>query len=228
MAERNAWDKIEGKGGETASSYAAFLDYRDMGKRSLRSLLARYEAQKSDETQTEKPPTAKWATLSSWSACYNWVERVAAWDQHVYVQRNAEMLRKRTRVEDDDFNDYERELEAWRRAYERTKQHERRREETVMDPTTGMPMVIITVEMTVADFERLARWRDRVSRRGRRAVGLPETITQANTDVTSGGAAITWETLMSRTQPTIPDDANSFADTDEDQDGRSQTNTDTK
>lgn len=69
-----AWDQ---RAGESNRAYSAFCAYRDMGVRSLRELLKRFQ-QASNGTQT--PPTTRWTTLSTWSTRYNWVERCAIWD----------------------------------------------------------------------------------------------------------------------------------------------------
>lgn len=66
---------------ESATAYAAFIDYCRMGvARSLRALLERYQQQKADESQTQLPPTEKWSTLTGWSVKYQWQERVRQFD----------------------------------------------------------------------------------------------------------------------------------------------------
>lgn len=65
--------------GETARAYAAFRDYAHSGAgRSLRKLLATYEAQ---AAKGQQPPTAKWTTITTWSTRYDWVARVEKWQR---------------------------------------------------------------------------------------------------------------------------------------------------
>lgn len=78
---------------ESKRSYAAFLDYCNMGTgRSLRKLFERYDAM-------ETPPTKSFPTIANWSKNFFWVERAAAWDamqqekaRNAYEQRWREMI----------------------------------------------------------------------------------------------------------------------------------------
>jgi hypothetical protein len=81
------WDKRDS---ESVKAYQAFCDYRDMGTgRSLRALLDQYIKQVSN-----KPPTTKWSTISTWSHKHEWQKRVSAWQieqQHIKDEYNAEL-----------------------------------------------------------------------------------------------------------------------------------------
>lgn len=69
--ERLPWEM---QPGESAEQYAAFCDYRDMGKASLSGLWERYRSGVGPE-----PPTRRLRTLAEWSRAGNWVERRRAW-----------------------------------------------------------------------------------------------------------------------------------------------------
>lgn len=65
--------------GESRAANAALRDYYLMGAgRSLRDLLKEYNRQTADESQTKKPPTLSWGTLSGWSVKHHWQSRIAA------------------------------------------------------------------------------------------------------------------------------------------------------
>lgn len=59
------------------------------GRRSLRDLLAEYVRRSSDERLTDRPPTTKWGTLSTWSLRYDWQIRVAAYDAALIAEDQA-------------------------------------------------------------------------------------------------------------------------------------------
>ena len=66
--------------GESLRANEALRDYAFMGPgRSLRKLLDKYRRQTDDGSQTGKPPTARWKTISDWSRRFTWQERIEAW-----------------------------------------------------------------------------------------------------------------------------------------------------
>jgi len=98
------WDAshpLERCQGESRNANAALRDYALMGSgRSLRKLLARYDGRSADDAQTEEPPTRYWSTLSGWSCKFDWVARVARWDeiQHEQAVREFEAARRADRT----------------------------------------------------------------------------------------------------------------------------------
>jgi hypothetical protein len=77
------WDKQEA---ETAKSYAAFCEYRNMGPSRSFSKLAEIYVEKKYIKTTSKPhqKQAKLSTrirqFATWSSKYNWVSRAESWD----------------------------------------------------------------------------------------------------------------------------------------------------
>jgi hypothetical protein len=98
-----AWERRDD---ETAKQYEAFLDYLHMGPgRSLRKLLARYEAQKADKSRTN-PPTTRINTLGRWSSKNDWQARLEAWVEQQAAERAARLTEHRVCIEENALEDY--------------------------------------------------------------------------------------------------------------------------
>lgn len=89
MAQRRAYDRLPD---ESSKAYDAFVVYRDLGS--------------SRSTDQVSQKTSKGiALIQRWSASYNWVERAAAYDDHIEaearklierdaIRRKADMLKR--------------------------------------------------------------------------------------------------------------------------------------
>ena len=187
---------------DTKASYAAFVDYCEMGvKRSLRGLHERYIQQASN-----KPPTKKWTTISTWSLTGNWQERVQAYDDDQLAQRTAAHQAAITQLIDDELFDYDDQLVKWHELFEATRSYQRhKRYEERDDAGNKTGKIIETVEMNISDWHQLSKWRDDIAKQGRRALGLPDKISR---DEFSGEIEhkLTWEQLIKRdiTDPDSP------------------------
>lgn len=82
------WDQ---RPGETRNAYAAFIAYRDLGRRrSLRKLAA------------ADGRTAN--AFARWNTDHHWQERVEAWDQHLDAERNAAAVEQARTMHDEWMN----------------------------------------------------------------------------------------------------------------------------
>lgn len=102
----------ERRADESPAAFRAFCDYAAMGNggkgRSLRDLLAAYVRQSSDNRLTERPPTQKWGTLSTWSLRHAWVDRASAYDAQIAADeeraRSAIRAARRAELEEADWS----------------------------------------------------------------------------------------------------------------------------
>lgn len=179
MAESNLWAK---RADESKPAHEALMDYLRMGtKRSLRGLLKRYEKQTSN-----KPPTTKFNTLSTWSKKFEWVKRAEAYDKAQQAKQDQLIAAARSKLVHDELADYRKELARFRKV--RDQLHSGEPEvidyQEVVDPNTGT--VTITKTVQVADglgaHRLVTKWRSEISALGRRAMGLPEKITEQHVD----------------------------------------------
>lgn len=161
MAQNRLPDQAEG---ETQKAYTAFLDYCRMGAgRSLRALVQLYR-----EPDAENPPTKHDATVFGWSSRYQWQDRVAEYDKAIAKDREGRLAEKRQEIEDAELEDYGRELMEWRRRFD-----------VLMAAPNGMN----TFEVTA-----LFKLRKEIADLGRRAVGLPEKISDSRVQAEHTGA----------------------------------------
>jgi hypothetical protein len=161
----NLWDKQDK---ETARSYAAFCDYRDMGTgRSLRALHEQYSS-----TFPTKPPTLKENTLFTWSTKNEWQRRVLAWDNEQTRLQTKEFELARTQIIEDELRDYRLQLAKWESVFKATPLHESQHRTTKDGVTTEF------VKIKLSALHQLTRWRDDITKQGRRALGMPEKVTE--------------------------------------------------
>jgi len=158
---------------ENEKQYRAFVDYRDMGvSRSLNNLLGKYRQQTAN-----KPPTKRHRTLADWSTRYDWQVRVEAWD-HAQTKSIEEANAERRRiVQENAWHDYEfirKVIDKKVKLYSDTNY--------VADPNDIRNMIGL---MKQAD--------DYV----RRAVGLPDKISESKSEVAhSGTVGLTWADVV--------------------------------
>ncbi len=138
---------------DTPKSYQAFCIYRDMGgKRTLDSAWQQYQ----DGTKTVS------GYFRQWSIDHNWQERVQAWDGYQDSLRQERKLQKRIEIENNAVSDYDllRKMIDKRKAlYE------------------DMNYKALPIELN----ELLLLMR-RADDYARRAVGLPDKITESKTE----------------------------------------------
>ena len=171
----SAWDRREG---ESKKAYQAFCDYRDMGtSRSLRSLHEQYRKQSLNNAQA-KPPTIREASIFQWSSKHDWQNRVSAWDNHLTSANTQSREDAVNQLIEDELRDYNLQLDKWKEAYKRTPLHE-------VQHITEDGRVF--VKMNHDDLHRMAKWRDEIAKQGRRALGLPDKVTERNVNIR------TWE-----------------------------------
>lgn len=157
----NSW---EWQSTDTDKSFEAFGLYRDMG------------VNRSHESVANKLGKST-ALISRWSRKYNWVERVRDYDkaqaEAALKDREALLKKRRDEILENETSDYELQLRKWREFVEKTKLHKRTHTETLDDGTK-----VKLMELNTSDWEKISRWRNDISQQGRRAVGLPERVTQ--------------------------------------------------
>lgn len=156
------WDRRDN---ETAKAYAAFLEYRNLGvQRSLSAV-----SQKLNKSIM---------VLARWSSPNDWVARAEAWDAEQNRRDEETRAEARKRLIERELVDYEKALGKFDDVWERTKLHERRTRRTLDDGS-----IVEVIELNVTDWRELTKWRDDISKQGRRALGLPDKITQSQVNV---------------------------------------------
>jgi len=173
------WDKQEK---DTTKSYTAFCDYRDMGTgRSLRALVKQYLAQYNSNSQA-KPPARTEQTIFAWSTKNNWQKRIAAWDNEQTTLRTKEHELARKQIIEEELRDYRAQLAKWLDLFERTPLHEVNYKTKNDDGSVTEFQKINHVAL-----HQITRWRDDITKQGRRALGMPEKVTESTHKV------ITWQ-----------------------------------
>jgi hypothetical protein len=144
---------------DTDRSYAALLDYARMGAgRSLRGLVGDYRKQSVDEQCTEKPPTTRFPTIARWSTEHDWQARVAEYDQRQAVADETAKALARERIAYEELRDYDAMVAEWHARWGKT---------------------AYNGNMPLSDFREMARLRADIADQGRRAVGLPDKVTES-------------------------------------------------
>lgn len=144
---------------ETNSAYEAFSVYLMMpGKRS-----AKLVAQ-----QLGKNPKY----IGTFCTTYRWVERADAWDAHFKTRFGMTIEEQQEAIIQGELADYTSELQAYRVAFERIK-------DDLLNNKANPP--------NLEAFNMLSQWRDRISRRGRLALGMPDKVSQTQHTGKNGG-----------------------------------------
>lgn len=166
---KKAWDqRTEPPDKESDVAYQAFTEYREMPvPRSLRDV-----AQKLGKSLT---------LIGRWSSKHEWVKRIEAWEAYLRTEKEAQRAQQREMLLNDEWGDYETQLAKWNDLFQRTKLHSQPRTETIEGQTVKL------VEVNIGDFIALARLRKEIGDQGRRAIGLPEKITQSQLTSDKGG-----------------------------------------
>lgn len=163
---------------ESPRAFAAFAAYRDMGAaRSIEKVREKLDKKSGYSRQ-----------LQEWSSVHRWVERAREYDEtseraireKVDARYGDKIANARVKIITDELEEYERQLDKYAQVWERTQLHERGSEHKL---PTGEKVKL--VQVAIDEWRELLRWRLDISFLGRRAVGLPDRVTQA--DVTSGG-----------------------------------------
>lgn len=177
MPAANVWDRravTDDHAAESIKAYAAFIEYRDMGvQRSIRQL-----AQNLGKSDT---------LIMGWSTRHEWVARAEAWDAAQIAAMDELRAEQRKRLVERELVDYEKMLNRYDEVWEAAKLHIRHVKG--IDPKTGKPTEVIS--LNVDNWHELTKWRDSIAKQGRRALGLPDKITESKTDLTSGGNPLT-------------------------------------
>jgi len=161
----------ERKKGESAKAHRAFCDYCDLGtSRSLRLLHEQYT-----EPSFNNPITTSRSSLNTWSAQHDWQERVKAWEANQVILRNKAHDKARTQIIEDELFDYNQQLEKWKDAFKRLPLHEV--EHIHIDENGNVQKF---VKLNYKDLHEMTKWRDDIAKQGRRALGLPDKITEQN------------------------------------------------
>lgn len=100
--------------GESSKAYQAFMDYTESGvSRSLRKLLTAYV--QTPANARVLPPARSLATLSGWSARFQWQRRSMEYDDEQHAMRRAQMRKLRAqRQEQIAERDWEMSQQLWR------------------------------------------------------------------------------------------------------------------
>ncbi len=154
---------------DTPKSYEAFCVYRDMG--ASRSLDKAWKQHKNSIKNTPR-------YFAQWSIDHNWQERVQAWDDYQDSLRQERKLQKRIEIENNVVSDYD----LLRKMIEKRK--------AIYEDTNYKALPI--------ELNELLLLMRRADDYARRAVGLPDKITESKAEVAlEVGGAIIIQTGMS-------------------------------
>jgi hypothetical protein len=162
------WDK---RPDETDKAYKALTDYIDFGPdRSLEKI-----------RQKNNKNTSYIRQLAKWSSAYNWVERASAYDvaQRAEVEQAQSEIRKK--LLEDELSDGQLLLAKWRELLSKADLETERLE------TEKNGISKIYVEVNIPGYIGLAKLRHAIGDQMRRAIGLPEKITQSQHTGENGG-----------------------------------------
>lgn len=129
------------------------------------------------------PPTIRLASLKTWSATFNWQERLRLKEIGLEAERQARMVERQKTIIEASLEDYDKQLLEWRGLMEQAKSHKRTIRRTLTHEERGpdgQPIQVkelaTIVALNVGDYLNLARLRKEIDDLGRRAVGLPSNI----------------------------------------------------
>ncbi|MEO0594554.1 MAG: hypothetical protein AAF126_00420 [Chloroflexota bacterium] len=168
MTDSPIWERLPT---DTDKSFQAFCIYRDMGaQRSLSKAYAMYKgATTAQEIRNAKSPDG---TFTKWSSEHNWSERVSAYDVYQDGLRQERNLARQKLIEDNAYDDYM----VLRKAIAK-----------YVGDYTAMGFNGVKPH----DVSNLASLMKQADDYARRAVGLPDRITENNNSHTGpGGGAI--------------------------------------
>jgi len=172
--ESTLWERQEH---DTPRSWEAFVIYRDMGaERSLVKAWVAYRTGMNQGQNRDNIPAMP-GYFKDWSSTHNWQKRVKAYDEYLAKKEREKREALREKIIEDELTDYDWQLTLWRKVMSSAKLHEISRGEKLPDGT-----LVKLVELLVNQWYTLTRWRDDISRQGRRALGMPDRITQEKVD----------------------------------------------
>lgn len=179
MSEKKAPELWEKRDDESDKEYSQFWEYAMMGPgRSIQKAYLKWCAD-----NNRKPGTHRSTTWQKNSSKFNWVARAAAFDKR---ERTQEIESRETQR----LNQIEQELanaailqKKWLVMAEHIEPFKR------SEPIEVNGEIVVYLEANMYEMQRLAIYADRVSRLTRRALGMPERITEQTQNVTVGGDA---------------------------------------
>lgn len=165
---------------ERGYHFVALSDYLALGsRRSLAALHRQYQRQ-ADGESTVKPPTHVLRTLEIWSSRFGWVARASAYDEHLKIVEHEEIEQRAREWVRRELDDAEAMLGRWNEAWESTPYHEQDVVREINDPQNpGQKMRVVVVKANVNKMRNLTGWRRDISDQGRRALNLPDRITES-------------------------------------------------
>ena len=169
------WEKRKS---ESTRAYRAFCVYRDMGAdRSLSKVREKLGRKSGYERQ-----------LQEWSSNHEWVNRVAAYDEHLEMLLRADLetrllIERRKQIERE-LEDTENLLGKYDAVFNMSRLHVQQQSKLVDEvdangKPTGKKIEVKTVELNIADWQRLTGWLDDIHTMRRRALNMPQKIAQS-------------------------------------------------
>lgn len=194
--ERQSWHRQHW---EADSQWMAFQTYLNMPlPRSVDGayrlhLIRRDSLPERDESVAKKKAHGTWQNWSrgqNWKGqaipdALTWEARARAYDEHLdrklEAQHESDLIERRKQLINDELQDYAAQLARWREVWDNTRLHLRTATSHVKrkgDNGQERDVEVITAELNVDDWLKLARWRGLISEQGRRALNMPEKIVQ--------------------------------------------------
>lgn len=154
---------------DTDSSWRAFCVYRDMGV--ARSLIKAARLYYGDESLGDQ--SGKNRQMTTWSAAHKWVERVRAYDEYLAEENRKRIADERQKLIDRELDDYHNMIQKFDQLF---------RAANALTQTVERDGKIY-VEVDIDGVHRLVKLREDAAKFGRRALGLPDRITQQDTNL---------------------------------------------
>lgn len=212
--ERQPWHR---QPWENDSQWMAFQTYLNMAlPRSVDGAYRLYFAAKNglqpgDESVAKKRAVGGWQNWSrgrTWTGKAidggsGWETRALAYDAHLArqleAQREHDLIERQKQLVNDELQDYAAQLLRWREVWDNTRMHLRTASSRVKrkgENGQEQEVEVITAELNVDDWLKLARWRGLISEQGRRALNMPERIVQDQITGPDGKTAVIAVTKM--------------------------------